>query len=411
MAQKLSGANDHEKLKDLATKTYKAQAVWFLNSFWDQHQGEAERLWNWVHKLQTLDIQKGKDGNEVDELKAHVLLEFFKETMTVREMRDNLKETGAITGVVKMVPLIHLLIYRYRSDWHYLVNAPQGSNQKEIEEAQRLLEAVLAAFAEAESKAKASRAALKEAEAREAEAKAAEAKAKQAEADAKAAAAAAKSREDEAKKSEQTAREREAELKAAQEELTAALNELKTQEDAYNNRTNELRRVSEDESVGLVTRNKTKNELAQHLAQDPLPLRKAKITQEAAVKKADKASQVAEAARQSAEQNRVAAEKARQAADAAAREAEKQARDASNARQAAEKAREASARAKEAADAAMEAARVKVDEAEAYLAEVKSRPGNAYGALWWIERELHEAKAFMPERKGGYKKGSTDTKA
>jgi len=184
---------------------------------------------------------------------------------------------------------------------------------------------------------------------------------------------------------------------------------LKTQEDAYNNRTNELRRVSEDESVGLVTRNKTKNELAQHLAQDPLPLRKAKITQEAAVKKADKASQIAAAARQAAEQTRVAAEKARQAAEAAAREAEKQARDASNARQAAEKAREASARAKDAADAAMEAARVKVDEAEAYLAEVKSRPGNAYGALWWIERELHEAKAFMPERKGGYKKGSTDT--
>jgi hypothetical protein len=24
--------------------------------------------------------------------------------------------------------------------------------------------------------------------------------------------------------------------------------------------------------------------------------------------------------------------------------------------------------------------------------------------LWWIERELHEAKAYLPESKGGYRK-------
>jgi len=52
----------------------------------------------------------------------------------------------------------------------------------------------------------------------------------------------------------------------------------------------------------------------------------------------------------------------------------------------------------------MDAARAKVDEAEAFLQEVKSKPGNAQGALWWIERGLHEAKAFLPERKGGYRK-------
>ncbi len=37
-----------------------------------------------------------------------------------------------------------------------------------------------------------------------------------------------------------------------------------------------------------MSRNKAKAELAQHLAEDPLPLRRAKITTEAAHKKADK---------------------------------------------------------------------------------------------------------------------------
>jgi len=46
----------------------------------------------------------------------------------------------------------------------------------------------------------------------------------------------------------------------------------------------------------------------------------------------------------------------------------------------------------------------KVEEAEAFLQEVKSQPGCAHGAIWWLERELKEAKAYMPEKKGGYKK-------
>ena len=44
----------------------------------------------------------------------------------------------------------------------------------------------------------------------------------------------------------------------------------------------------------MVSRNKAKNELAQHLGEDPLPLRKAKITAEAAVKRAERAKKAAE---------------------------------------------------------------------------------------------------------------------
>jgi len=167
---------------------------------------------------------------------------------------------------------------------------------------------------------------------------------------------------EEAKAKEAESKVREAEAKAAQAELEAALREVKAQEDAFNNKTNLLTRKSEDESTGVVNRNKAKAELSQHLASDPLPLRKAKITQEAAVKKAEKATNAAIDARRAAEQ------------------------------------------AKAAAEAAVEETQRKVEEAEAYLREVKMKPGTAQGQIWWMERELREARAYLPERKGGYKK-------
>jgi DNA repair exonuclease SbcCD ATPase subunit len=303
--------NDNEKLKELCSKSYKDQSIWTLNAFWgvppqNFNNDTAEKLWSWVKKAIEFDLQKGKDGAELDELNAHRLLEFFKETMTVQEMRENLRSTGAITGNVRNVPLVHILIFKFKIDWHKLVNATQGDNRKELEEAQRKLDEVQAAFKAAEEKA-------------------------------------------------QEAKKKEAEAKAAQKELEVALAELKAQEDAFNNRTKELTTKSEDTSVGVVTRNKAKAELAQHLSSDPLPLRRAKITQEAAVKKAEKAT-------------------------AAAIEA------------------------KAAAEAAREEMAKKLEEAERYFDEIRSKPGSAHGSLWWMDRELHEVRAYLPEKKGGYRK-------
>jgi len=246
---------------------------------------------------------------------------------TVQELRNSLRDTGALgqSERPKTVPLVHFLLFRYRqtSDWHYLVNATQGDNRAELEEAQRLLAEVNKAFAEASSKAEAAAVAVRVAETRESEAR------------------------------------------QAQEELNVALGELKAQEHAFESKTNDLKRKSEDEGISVVGRNKAKNELAQHLSSDPLPLRKAKITQEAAVKKAEKATAAAAQARQAAID------------------------------------------AKHAADAALEAATKRVDEAQKYLDEVKRRPGQAYGALFWIQRELDNAKLFMPEKKGGLRKVDT----
>jgi len=140
------------------------------------------------------------------------------------------------------------------------------------------------------------------------------------------------------------------------------LDEVHAQENAFNNKTNDLKKKSEE--GGVVSQNKAKAELAQHLAEDPLPLRKAKISNEAAVKKADRAAKAAEEA--------VAAAVA----------------------------------AKAVAEAAVEQAQRQVEEAEKYLDEVRSKPGSAGGSLWWLDRELHEARAYLPTSKGGYTKKS-----
>eukprot|EP00011_Vannellida_sp_DIVA3-517-6-12_P009319 CAMPEP_0114631298 /NCGR_PEP_ID=MMETSP0168-20121206/14337_1 /TAXON_ID=95228 ORGANISM="Vannella sp., Strain DIVA3 517/6/12" /NCGR_SAMPLE_ID=MMETSP0168 /ASSEMBLY_ACC=CAM_ASM_000044 /LENGTH=378 /DNA_ID=CAMNT_0001842853 /DNA_START=24 /DNA_END=1160 /DNA_ORIENTATION=+ len=372
----LPGANDSEKLEALCQKTYKEQAVWFLNAFWDDHESDGERLWQYAEKCAEVDIDQHEEGNGLDEMQAHVFLEKFDEALTVRQMRTKLRETGAIAEKQrpKKVPLTHYLLFRFNVDWHVLVNASQGDNSKEVAEAQNKLEQVQAAFQESQARATESAAALRASAAAEREAAAREAEAKACEAEALA--------------REEDARREEAPFKAAQEELEAALAEVKRQEDEYQGKIDDC--IARSEQGGVVSRNKAKQELAVLQAEDPLPLRKAKITLSAAHKRAEKARAPFEAATKEAEA-------ARAAATASANEA-------SAARASAAEALAASEAAKAAADAALDEAMARVGEAEAYLEEIKNRPGCAKGALWWIERELHESKKYIPEARGGIRK-------
>jgi hypothetical protein len=61
--------------------------------------------------------------------------------------------------------------------------------------------------------------------------------------------------------------------------LRTAYDELKKQEDAYSKQVTDLETKSKDANASLVTRNKAANELAQLKQEDPLPLRRAKISQ------------------------------------------------------------------------------------------------------------------------------------
>jgi len=286
----LPGADDHEKFVNLCQRTYKEQAVWFLNAFWnDLGEKQAERLWEYVQKCSQIDLENKEEGSGLDEMMAHRFLEEFNETLTVRELRDKLRRAGAIgeTERPKTVPLTHYLTFKYDTDWHILVNASQGDNSEELARAQKMLDEVNKALAEAEKAAK--------------------------------------------------------EAKIAQDELNAAMAALKKEEDEYNGKIADAQTRSEQ--GGVVSRNKAKAELAQLQSEDPLPLRRAKITTEAAIKRAEKT--------------------------------------------------------KKAADDTLAEVQRRVAEAEEYLKKVKAQCGSAQGGIWWIERELHEAKKYMPTAKGG----------
>jgi len=396
---------DLSKLHSLCEKNYRQQAVWFLNCFWEQLSAEAEELWSFVHLCNELDLEKHADGNGLDEMKAHVFLERKQDTHTVRELRERLRSTGAIgeSERPKLVPLAHYLLFRYNVNWHTLVDeSRQGSNKEELEKAERLLAEVQSAFQESERKASEARIAHNQAQAADRAAKASHEEAIAREASAKASFQEAKVKEEKAIADAKASKEKEAESIVAQQELESALAEVQAQEHAYNEKKADLERKSEE--GGIVSRNKAKAELAQHLAEDPLPLRRAKITAEAALKKAERATEAAVAARHSAEQSAAASSKAREAADRDAKAASEARviaeRDAHAAAKAAADAAAASAAADDAVDAALERLR----EAEVYLTEVKSKPGQAFGALWWIDRELYEQRKFIPVSKGGIAK-------
>jgi len=388
---------------------YADQGKAFLNAYWDQHSGEAENIWTWAHKFAELDLDKKAEGCDLDEFNAHRFLETLKETKTVRQMRSEIKE--ADLDFNRRLALIEYCIWKYKKNVGDFIKIPQGGKKEEVEEAQRMLDAVTEAFTEADRSAKVAKEALAaakkdEAEAtrKEAEARKREAEAKKTEAEARDTEKQSKIKAQQAKEKQEEARARDTELQAAKNELAAALAELKAQEDAYNNKTEELKKASE--TGGMVSRNKAKNELAQHLGTDPLPLRRAKITQEAAVKKAEKAAAIAAEARQAADASAAEATAAAKAASKAAEEAtraraaaEHAAAEATSARAEAEESRRRSEKAKQKAEEALEDARNKVAEAEAYLQEVKSRIPHGDG--WWLERQLAEKKKYLPQRKQG----------
>jgi len=301
------------RFKEFTSLKYVEQAKSFLNAYWGEYQGETENVWDWTHQFIELDHQNGKEGCDLDEFGAHRFLEKLGETRTIKDLRDELRDIDLDFN--RRMALIEYLLFRYGKMVGDFVRRPQGENSAEVDQAQRTLEEAQRSLEEART---AQNHATEEAE---------------------------KSLE-------------KAELSAAAErELRQALADLHEQEATYESTKERLTLRSEDTNLGVVQRNKAKNELSQHLAEDPLPLRKAKLTTEAATKKAERAVLVA---RDAAD----AAEAARQDAEAKAREME-----------------------------------VKFDEAERFLEELRSRPGGGQGALWWIERELQEARKYMPKRK------------
>jgi len=159
------------------------------------------------------------------------------------------------------------------------------------------------------------------------------------------------------KEAEAKSRAAEAAVKAAEDEARAAANELKRQEDAHHEAMDALDKKIKDPKTGTVAKGQAVQQLAQLRGTDPLPLRKAKITQEATVRRV--------------ESERKVAERAREAQEAKTREVQ----------------------------AAIADTERKAAEAQAFLEEMKKKAGAPKGALWWMEREVIEAKKYMPRSK------------
>ena len=322
-------AESKAALAALSQRQYEMQAKHFLNAFWERkvtfmgNDEECEKIWHFHEAFCKTDKKKRDKGNELDEFEAHQLLEHEVGAMTVKDMRAALQAIDIDFN--RMMSMTEFLIFHYKldiADVEFLVNwCPAGSPAQramleKVQAQMKTAQAALAASTEAAEAAKVE--AEKSAVAAEASAKAAD------------------------------------ESEAAAKEQAEATKALEAQEKAKADAIDAQEKLSNDESLSTVKRNKAKAQCAILKAEDSQPLRTARITQGAAERKAKKA-----------------AKKAKLAADAA--------------------------------DAAMKIADDAVHELTDKLEEAKAMcagGGSEEGTFWWLDREFDESLKYMgPKQK------------
>lgn len=341
-------------LSELSKMCYKDQAIFFMNGFWNNgiDPNEANQVWDWQKhfvELNKLQSQVGEEGNELDQFWSAKFLEDLKSTMTSTDRKEAFRKIDHDNN--GKMSLIEFLIWKYNKDVAETENSPQGDNTAAIAAAQAKMDAVMAQLEECEQKLTAQNEALVKQDEAIRQNDEAIVKLKQKQDDLEAA---------------------QRDLQAAEAELQAAVDELKAQEEAIAKKIQEL----EEKGAGTgVSAMKAKNELAQLKGEDPLPLRRAKITQEAAVRRVQKEQQaVATAKEEVAKQEEAQQEVGRQL--------------------------EAAKKELEAAKAALEQAYTelegKMEEAKQELEIIKKAPGASYGNIWYMQRELFESDKRLP---------------
>jgi hypothetical protein len=390
VAKVAKAVGDHKfdvvKFEEIQHQTHSQQAVWFLNGFWaDGMEEQAETVWDFVHRF--LELQYGKpkyygaigkkqkqdvvapEGSSLDQFQAQQFLEKLGEVKTASQLRKDLA-TIDINNDNRM-SLTEFLMFKYGHTPHQVVNAPQGGNAAEMAAAEAQMTECRAELDDLTEKFEA---------AEEAKALAATEAAAAAEANEKASAAAA-----EAKSALEVQEAADAEVQAARAEVQAAVDALEAAQEAQRKQLASLEAKANDPNLGVVKRNKAKNQIEQMKSEDPLPISKAKITQGAALKKAEKAAKAAaKATANCASKSAAANEAADEAAQASAQADEAAA------------ASEAAAAEVEAAVVSTQAKLAKLE--ETFAALKNSGGGVAHGKLWWMEREMKEVKKFA---KGG----------
>jgi hypothetical protein len=271
-----------KRFEEITKMTFESQGKLWLDLFWEKGaKDEAENVWNWVNKM-TSQHKQGKRGCDLDEFEAHKFIESLGETLTVIALRERLREIDVNSD--KKMCLVEYLLFKFGAEKiTHLCTATVG-DQSKIDAAKKLVEDCQAKLQLALT---------------------AKSAAEKAEADNK-----------------------------------AALQELQKQQDEFNNKVAALEAASEGSGVKA---NTAKAELFKLKSEDPLPLSRAKINQEATVRKAEKAAK--------------------------------------------------------AASEAYEAAEKAFADADREMELIRNQPGAAYGSIWFMERDIKEAKKFMPKSK------------
>jgi hypothetical protein len=352
-----------EKFAALTALTHSEQAQWWLNGFWEEGAKDyAEDMWRITHSFIELQIdgpvlygskkQQFEEGCDLDEHKSHRILEKLGETMTVVALRKRLKELDIDNN--KKMAISEYLIDKYQKTPQQLVSSPQGQVDPEA----------LAAAQEACDNASA---AMDDA------AEAADQASKTLEASIKAAAEASTAK-DAAEAALADAQTAEQAVKKAEAELQATVDEIAGLEKTKADKIAKFQAIIDDASASGVKKGKATQEKAALEGEDELPLRKAKITQNAALKRVQKV-------RKAAEEKTALADEAAQAA--------------TNAKTAADKASAEADQAKTTADEAAKLAETAMSDAQEALDKLKSAgTGAPQGKLWWMERIMKEKKKF-----------------
>merc|ERR1711991_786895 len=150
-------------------KCYSDQACFFLNSFdvSEDHFDEerAELIWGCCKLMAELDERNGDKGCYLEEFHAHRFLEKIKETKTILELRNKLRNQFKINRKQDMT-LTEYLIVKYlenEGSVNEYLDTIQG-DEKEVAKAKQLLKEASASATKAENARKIAAIAKDEAE-------------------------------------------------------------------------------------------------------------------------------------------------------------------------------------------------------------------------------------------------------
>jgi hypothetical protein len=360
-----------KKLYSIAKKSYRDQAIWFLDSFTkchhDLHSSEI------VFKIHKKCLEYNNDGDDndkdnvkkegkirlINEIDSHHILEFIGKPVTQSAFRNYFLKIDPTFKVTMAIPLVILFFFYFDVDWKKLiVNTSQThydgieiDNAKEaLYRAQNKLQSTINAEQKSTQEAKEADDAMYNSQ----------------------------KQQDILSKAIIDCRIEEEGFAKTKKQAEDSLEYVMKQESDTKEKKQSLEQIINNESNGIVTRNKAKAELQIIEHEDPLPLRKARIKNENAVKKLKISTNASKNARIAAENAKERAEKAMV-----------------DAKLAKEKAVEAATN----AEATISKAREAIDYLKVLVDEMMENQIIPWGSLFYIDREVREAEKFLPKEK------------